>query len=297
MLLPAALMAQRPAATPPAGTTHAAAPHAAAPASSNPVVLTVGTMEVRADLFNAIIDAAPADSQAAMKANKREVAQELGKMLAIEQEASRRGLDRDPDAAAKLIIDRGNVLSQALGDQLAKQNAPTPAAIQAYYQAHPNEFIEIKARHILVGDSESQVNPRTQAAALVKAQELEARLKTEDFATVAKAESDDKSSGANGGELGVIMPGQTVPEFETAVWALPVGKTSDPILTRFGYHIVQVEQRTPMSLADATPLITEKMQEAAVQQAIERIEASAKVTLNDSYLGPAAPAAPAHPGR
>lgn len=278
----------------PAAASHAATPTAASSASTaaqtatSPVVVTVGTQQVRLDVFNALIAGAPAEQQPQMMSDKHEVASELGKMLALAQEAQRRGLDRQSALEAQMLLDRSNMLVQALEEQIAAQSKPSAAVIQAYYQAHSGDFVELKVRHILVGDAEnpaSPTNPRSQAEALAKAQQLETRLKTEDFAAVAKSDSDDKASGANGGELGTIEPGKTVPEFEAAVWALPVGKISDPIHTRFGYHIVQVEARTPMSLADATPAISDKLQTQAVQQAIDRITSGATITINDAAIG------------
>lgn len=273
----------------------AASPKTAASAATDPVVISVGTQQIRASQFDALVKAAPPENQAEMMANKRAVADELGKMLALVDEAHRRGYDQDPSFKAQMMLARDNALAKSVVDKLQAQTKPTDAEVKAYYDAHTAQYAQTKVKHILVGDSETQggPNPRTQAEALTKVNAVEARLKKgEDFAAVAKAESDDPGSKDKGGELGDITPGQTVPEFETAVNALPVGKVSDPIHTRFGYHIVEVESRTTMPFEQAKAAITEQLAGDSVNAAVDKIASNAHVVVNESYFGPAKPAVP-----
>jgi len=87
------------------------------------------------------------------------------------------------------------------------------------------------ARHILV-DSEA------------KCQELINEIKGGgDFAALAKANS-SCPSGQEGGHLGTFGRGQMVPEFDTACFEGEVGEVQGPIKTQFGYHIVEVTERT-----------------------------------------------------
>lgn len=284
-----AVIAQRPA-TKPATAKPAA--------SADPIVIAVGTEHIRASQFNELIKAAPAENQAEMLANKRAVADELGKMLALVQEAHRQGLDQNPAFQAQMLLARDNALAKSVVDKLQTSATPTEAQIKTYYDAHPADFSQTKLRHILVGDSETPggPNPRTQAEALTKVTAVAARLKAGgDFAAIAKTDSDDPGSKDKGGDLGVMTPGQTVPEFEAAVNALPVGKVSDPIHTRFGYHIVQVEARTTMPYDQAKPLIEEQLSSQTVDAAIDRIAANAHVVISNSYFGPAKPAVPPTP--
>jgi peptidyl-prolyl cis-trans isomerase D len=116
--------------------------------------------------------------------------------------------------------------------------------IKDYYQAHKTDFAsdeKVKARHILVkftaGDEASE------KAAHEKIEKVAARLKKEDFAKVAKEVSDDPGSKAKGGDLGWFSKGRMVPEFETAVFSLKPGETSQPVKTQYGYHIIQVEEK------------------------------------------------------
>ncbi len=93
-------------------------------------------------------------------------------------------------------------------------------------------------RHILL----SVGGDKKDAAQLEKANALVTQLRAGgDFAELAKENSDDPGSAANGGSLGEVERGVMVPEFEEATFAAEVGAISDPIKTQFGYHIIQVE--------------------------------------------------------
>ena len=99
---------------------------------------------------------------------------------------------------------------------------------------------QTKARHILL-------RPDT----LVSEEDVQIRIRQlherivqgEDFGTLARAHSQDPGSGSDGGELGWVTPGKMVPEFEKAMDELQVGEVSQPIKSRFGYHLIQVTDR------------------------------------------------------
>ncbi|NHZ69953.1 MAG: molecular chaperone SurA [Thermotogales bacterium] len=99
---------------------------------------------------------------------------------------------------------------------------------------------QTRARHILLRPdalvSEQQIQTRM-------AQLRERIAQGEDFAVLARAHSQDPGSGSNGGDLGWVTPGQMVPEFEQAMDELAPGETSEPIKSRFGWHLIQVQER------------------------------------------------------
>ena len=119
------------------------------------------------------------------------------------------------------------------------------ADVQTYYNAHQASYQvkdQVKARHILIAVA-AGADAKTDAAAKAKAEDLLKQIKAGgNFAALAGANSDDPGSKATGGELGFMQPGQTVPEFDKALFSLQPGQTSDLIKTKFGYHIIQVEQ-------------------------------------------------------
>ena len=99
---------------------------------------------------------------------------------------------------------------------------------------------QTRVRHILIKidtvNSEEDVK--------IRMQQLEIRLQGgEDFAELARSNSQDTLSAARGGDLGWVSQGDTVPRFEAAMDKLAIGETSKPIESRFGWHIIQVEER------------------------------------------------------
>lgn len=101
----------------------------------------------------------------------------------------------------------------------------------------------------------------TEAEALALATDIRQRiLDGEDFAALAAEYSDDPGSGANGGDLGWASRGAYVPEFDETVFSLPIGETSEPIKTQFGYHIIQVIERDENRPKDENTIAQEKSQ-------------------------------------
>ena len=120
------------------------------------------------------------------------------------------------------------------------------AEVQAYYKQHQDEYQvkdQVKVRHILIAVPQG-ADAKTDAAAKAKADDLLKQIKSGgNFADLAKKNSDDPGSKDQGGELGWLDHGKTVPEFDKAAFALSPGQTSDVIKTQFGYHILQVEDK------------------------------------------------------
>lgn len=106
---------------------------------------------------------------------------------------------------------------------------------------------QIHVRHILLRPTEILDLPAVQQKIIGVRQQI---LSGDDFATVARAVSDDNTSATDGGDLGWLSPGDTVPEFEQAMAQLALGSLSEPIQTRFGWHIVEVLERRSHDTTD-----------------------------------------------
>ncbi len=97
-----------------------------------------------------------------------------------------------------------------------------------------------KARHILIKTNEIINDDEAKKKLLA----LKLRLKDgDDFAVLARGNSDDKASALKGGDLGWVTPGALVPPFEEAMNRLTLNQVSDPVQTQFGWHIIQVIER------------------------------------------------------
>lgn len=102
------------------------------------------------------------------------------------------------------------------------------------------------ARHILVKTSQVMSDEQAEQRLL----QLQQRLSHgEDFAALAKRYSED-SSAPQGGDLGWLTPGETVPAFEQAMNALEPGQISGPVQSQFGWHLIQVLERRSKDMED-----------------------------------------------
>ena len=121
-----------------------------------------------------------------------------------------------------------------------------------FYEQHAEQFTEgggVRARHILIGIS-PDASDREKTEARERADSL--RREAEggaDFSELARTHSEDPGSAANGGDLGVVVRGQTVPDFEAALLALEPGDVSELVETPFGYHVIQMVEREAEQIA------------------------------------------------
>jgi len=139
-------------------------------------------------------------------------------------------------------------------------------AIQQYYNAHQKDYAvqdQVKVRHILIKEP-AGADAKTDAEIKAKAEDVLKQVKAGgDFAELAKKYSDDPGSKDQGGELGFIQHGLTVPEFDKSAFSLAPGQTSDLVKTQYGYHIIQVEEK---QTAHTKPLDEVKPEIAGVLQ-------------------------------
>ncbi len=160
------------------------------------------------------------------------------------------------------------------------------AEVQAYYNAHQDQYLvkdQVKVRHILIAVPAGS-DAKTDAAAKTKAESILKQVKGGgNFAELAKMNSDDPGSKEQGGELGWLDRGKTVPEFDKAAFSLPVGQTSDLIKTQFGYHILQVEEKKTAHLrplsevkAEIVPILEQQRVGAAEQTFASSLATDAK---------------------
>ncbi|MAE21124.1 MAG: molecular chaperone SurA [Pseudomonas sp.] len=106
---------------------------------------------------------------------------------------------------------------------------------------------QAQVRHILIQTNE--VRDEDQSKALID--QLYDRLQAgADFTALAKEYSDDPGSGASGGDLGWVSPGDMVPEFENAMMATTTGAISAPLRSQFGWHVLQVTDRRDADIGE-----------------------------------------------
>jgi len=287
-----------PAAAAPAATAAAATAAAANAVSADTVVLTIGTEKITKaefeQIFQQVVSQMPPERRGAADSPqaKRQLAEQLAELKALAQEARRLKIDQTPEAKTQLAMRGDQLIAGMLFQQISKETKPSPADLQAYYDGHKNEWETVSARHILIRMKGSPVALKdgekdlSDEEALAKAKDLRAKIAAGgDFAALAKAESDDVGSGANGGSLGEFTRGRMVPPFDEAAFTLKVNEVSEPVKTQFGYHIIQVTKHETKKMEDVKNEIADKVGPEMAQKSVEAIRDKASITFDQSYFG------------
>ena len=148
------------------------------------------------------------------------------------------------------------------------------ATAREFYEQHPAQFTSeggVRARHVLIGVSPDATDEEKAAARARTDGLLDEARRGGDFAELARTHSDDAGSAASGGDLGVVVRGQTVPDFETALFALQPGEFSDVVESPFGFHVIQmvaVEPARTVPFAEASVQIRDFLMEEERQTRI-----------------------------
>jgi parvulin-like peptidyl-prolyl isomerase len=294
----------KPAAQAPPALSQVAAPEGNL--APDTVVLTIGNQSLTRAQFEVLLSALAENGRpASSAAQKRQVAEQYGELETMAQEARKRKLDESPEAKQMMSIQSDSFLANTLAKRISEDTHFTELDLRGYYDSHKGDFEEAQGSHILIRFKGSSVPLKpnekdlTDEEALAKAQDIRKKiLAGADFATLAKAESDDAGSATKGGELGTFKHGQMVPPFDQAAFSVPVGELSEPVKTQFGYHIIKITSRNSKPFEAAKAQIEKDLKPKMAKDALEQLKAHTPVKLNDAYFGPAVegPTPPVPPG-
>ena len=230
----------------------------------------------------------------------------LGHVIALREQLPPQYQSLPDDVLYKGLLDQliqQTALEQSVGepalrDRLALENdrrgylsgvalqgvvatAVTEEALQAAYDARfmdAEPQMEYNAAHILVETEE-------------KANELKAQIEGgADFAELAKANSTDVGSGANGGDLGWFGKGMMVQPFEEAVIAAEAGKVAGPVQSQFGWHLILVKESRVAeapTLDEVREELAAEVERAAIEAKVKEVTDAATVTRPGEGLDPA----------
>jgi peptidyl-prolyl cis-trans isomerase D len=188
--------------------------------------------------------------------------------------------EKETVTVGALAIDPAVVVSNA--------DAPvTPAEVDAYYREHREAFRREQAAFLSYVAIPRVTEASDSAAALARAVALKAEIEGgAPFDDVARRESADTVSGREGGALGEITRDRVDPAFAAAAMSLPLKRLSDPVLSSFGYHLIEVESRkadaftarhilVPIEITGAHRDGLDDRADSLEQLAAERLESSA----------------------
>jgi peptidyl-prolyl cis-trans isomerase C len=245
---------------------------------ANPILAKVNGAEIRQSDFNlAEEELGPSLAQMDPTTKKKKVLSFLINMKIVAESADGKKLENDEDfnedLKKRLVFMRSRLVMNRL---LATQGkaAATDEAIKKAYEEGSRKISgeqEVHARHILVATEDE-----------AKAVEDELK-KGADFAELAKMKSKDPTA-SNGGDLGFFTRDKMVPEFSTAAFALEPGNISDPVKSKFGWHIIKVEEKRNREAPDfdkVKSLITTYVTRNAEANYVAKLREGAKIEFMD----------------
>jgi peptidyl-prolyl cis-trans isomerase C len=180
------------------------------------------------------------------------------------QEAYEQALKQNNITESELRADlRENLPVQKVQEEVAGKAEPTDAEIQKFYEQNKEaQFTTPEqrcVRHILFNKDQKQ-----------KAEDVKKQLEDgADFAKLAKEYSQDPGSAKNGGDLGCLGKGETVPPFEEAAFGAEEGEIVGPVKTEFGYHILEVTDSKPKQTRPLSEVESQIRSQLAAQKQSE----------------------------
>jgi peptidyl-prolyl cis-trans isomerase C len=260
------------------------------------VVMRVNGEPVSEREFMAFLENAPEEARPlyASPQGRHAIAEELVRLKVLEQEARRLGIADSPEVITQINMARSQITAgralQAIVEKLADER------MRAAFEEERSSSITL--RHILVAYEGGAVpardgESRSESAAMQKAERLAAMIRSgAEFEQVARAESDDQQSGAEGGLLGPARPDMLPPDIAPIIAQLQPGQISNPTKTQFGVHIFRVEEP---SLEQLTPMLRQRVMQQTAQEEMTRLQKGAKVDLDPKFF-PFTPPDDAPPG-
>jgi len=192
------------------------------------------------------------------------------------------------EADLRANIAQSMVIQQLIESKITPQIQITEAEKKEFFDTHPELFKtpeQVKASHILI-KVDPAASEEDKASARKKIEEVQEKLKKgEKFEDLAKAYSEGPSN-TKGGDLGYFSRGQMVKPFEDTAFSMKKGEVSDIVVTQFGYHLIQVNDKKPETTASYEEvkdkindhLKQEKMIES-VNAYIKKLKADAKIEI------------------
>ena len=231
--------------------------------------------------YEAEVAKIPAAARAQFASNSlllRQYLDNLYMLRVLAADARAQGLDKDPVLARQIAMEVDRILARAQVDRIQAAASAEFDRNKDTYVARARELYEVsasqyavpehvRAAHILV-----KIENGDRDAALRKAQKIRAEaVAGADFADLAKEYSADTLTADKGGELGFFAAKAMDPAFAAAAFALKnPGDISQPVLTKFGYHIIRLEDRQPAGVrpfAEVEPELLAQLKKKALDEA------------------------------
>lgn len=216
------------------------------------VVGKLGATEVKMSDLKKIIEGQTPETKTALLASlpelERLVRSELIRINLL-IEAKSKGFDKRPEVLQQVERAKDQALLEAYANFIARPPAeyPSDGEVKAYYDSNTSSFVvpmQYRVAQIYLAIPEGADKAKIDGIAK-QAQDLSAQAQkaTTDFAALARENSAHKESAQKGGEMGWLAESQLIPEIKTVLSQLTLGKTSGPIKTSQGFHLMKLLEK------------------------------------------------------
>jgi len=231
------------------------------------------------------------------------------KLIETRQDSVALTLDKDLTFAEKRNSEVSNTVFRMMfeGEISGKVTVDSSEVLQ-YYQDNPDQFKnpeQVKASHILIPPpppDTAGVTSKEKIKASIDKNDQETKLRAEAvFDRAKKGEnwdslvvtySQDATNNKKGGDLGYFPRGRMVPAFDSAAFAAEVGEIVGPVKTRFGYHIIKIDDKKPEGSrelneelrADIEKLIARTKEKESADKFLDSLKTQANYTFNEEIL-------------
>lgn len=270
------------------------------PADDSAVIARAGDTELKAAEVRETIRGLDANTQAAIARDPSALSQVVRLVVTqrlVLQEAQAAKWDQNAAAAAQIARARDNAVIETYLQSVSQppETYPSDSEVQSAYDANKGALLvprQYRLAQVFVRSAKGA--PADAAAkAQVKLDGIRKRLREKgaDFATVARAESDEPDSAAKGGEIGWLAESRIQPEIRAQLGSLAKGSTSEPVRLDDGWHILKVlevkEPYTP-ALAEIRPQLARRMRaeraKALSQAYVEKLVQEHPIEVNELSL-------------
>lgn len=234
-------------------------------------VAKVNGVTIPQSKFDILLKSALAQGQPDSPELRSRLREELVNRELMVQEALKKGLDKSPDVATQIDLQRQGVLISAYLQEYFKTSPISDEMMKKEYENAKAQTggKEYKARHILVKQEDD-------------AKQIIAQLKKgASFEKLAAEKSEDTGSKSKGGDLDWSPPNRYVKPFAEALTKLKKGQLTDtPVQSPFGWHVIRLEDERPFKVPgfdDVKASIQQSLQNQAVQKAVADLRAKAKI--------------------
>jgi peptidylprolyl isomerase len=262
-------------------------------AATDIIIARAGDRNITASQIQPYLDSLPEAERATLAQNPAALSQAVRTLIlqqVLLKEATAADWDSRPETKALLARVRDAAISESYLDSVTKvpTDFPTDADIKQVYEARKSQLTlprQYRLAQIFIANGTDPSKAKSKADALAK------QLKSGDFASLAKTNSDEPRSAANGGEVGLLAEDSIQPPIRKALTGLAKGATTGPIELGDGFYFVKVldiqEPRTA-TLEEIKPQIIRALraerQNLNRQAYLQRLQALTPITLDEITL-------------